>query len=246
MQAISKRRGIRSRWAIGWSVAGFHTRRWRNSVALEALDQLCAGVIVCDNGGRVIEMNRAAESIVRLDDGLIIRNGQLCAGRVFETAKVAKLIAGATTDAKPGPSAGRMLVGRCDGLPSYVLTVAPLRTDMGVDDRQFALIIVVDPERHSPSEKDLAEFFGLSPAEARLAAALLTGKTLSEIATSTGVRITTLRTQLGSILRKVGVRRQFDLVRILSRTGIGSVSLSAGWFDIAEAVTQMPLWLSGA
>lgn len=246
MRVISQRGKFRSQPATGWSVAGFHNRRWRHSIALGALDQLCAGVIVTDSGGRIIEMNRAAEAIVRLDDGLNVRNDRLCARRAFETAKMATLIDGATADAKSDRTAGRMLVGRCDGLPPYVLTVAPLRTDVAIDHRRYTLIVVVDPERHCPSDKDLAEFFGLSPAEARLAAALLTGKTLSQIAASTGTRITTLRTQLGSILRKVGAERQSDLVRILSSTGIGSVSLSAAWFNIAEAVTQMPLWFSGA
>jgi DNA-binding CsgD family transcriptional regulator len=175
---------------------------------------------------------------------LLIRNDRLCARRAFETGKVTKLIAGATVEGRSAASAGRMLIGRYDGLPAYVLSVAPLRIGLAVDNRRFAMVVIVDPAGHSPSEKDLAEFFGLSPAEARLAATLLTGKTLSEIAASTGTRITTLRTQLGSILRKVGVRRQFDLVRILSSTGIGSVSLSAGWFDIAAAVVQLPLSLA--
>jgi DNA-binding NarL/FixJ family response regulator len=44
------------------------------------------------------------------------------------------------------------------------------------------------------------------------------GKKLGEIAAASGVRITTLRTQLSSVLRKVGVERQADLVRVLSRT----------------------------
>jgi DNA-binding CsgD family transcriptional regulator len=85
----------------------------------------------------------------------------------------------------------------------------------------------------------------LSPAEARLAAGLVTGKTLSQIAASTGVRITTLRTQLGSILRKVGAGRQSDLVRILSITGIGSVSLKVVCFDFALEALQIPLSLAG-
>jgi DNA-binding CsgD family transcriptional regulator len=245
MQTASWPGRLRSRRIAASSFTEAHNRRWMSSVAVQALDQLCAGVIIADNNGRVIETNRAAEFIVQLDDGLNICNGRLRSRRSFETAKIAKLIAGATGH-KPGAAAGRMLVGRYDGLPRYVLTVAPLRTNMAVDDRRLALIVVVDPQRHSPSETDLAEFFGLSPAEARLAAALLTGKTLTQIADSTDVRITTLRTQLGSILRKVGARRQSDLIRILSSTGIGSVSLSAGWFNIAEAVSQMPLWLSGA
>jgi DNA-binding CsgD family transcriptional regulator len=243
---ISKWRSIRSRRAIGWSVARPHDQRWRPSIALRALDQLCVGVIVTDSGGRVIEMNRAAEAIVRLGDGLHIRNYRLGARRAFEAGKMATLIAGATADAELGTVAERMLVGRCDGLPPYVLSIAPLRAEMTVDDRRFALIVVVDPERHSPSERDVAKFFGLSPAEARLAAALLAGQTLSEIAANTAVRITTLRTQLRSILRKVGAERQSDLIRILSSTGGGAVSLSAGWFDIAEVVTQISLWFPGA
>jgi DNA-binding CsgD family transcriptional regulator len=246
MRAISKAKGIRGPRLTDWWARGFHDRRRSASVALGALDQLCAGVIVTDNGGKVIEMNRAAKSIVWLGDGLNVRNSRLCARRTFETVKVEKLITAATADAKLAATAGRMLVGRADGLPSYVLTVAPLNTDMAVDDQRLALIVVVDPLRHSPSEKDLAEFFGLSPAEARLAVALLTGKTLSQIAAGTGVRITTLRTQLGSILRKVGAERQPDLIRMLSSTGIGSVSFSAGWFNMAEAVTQFPLWFTGA
>jgi len=137
-------------------------------------------VIIADNHGRVVEMNRAAESIVGLEDGLNIRKDRLGAGRAFETDKIGKLIAGATTHGELGAAAGRMLVRRCNSLPPYVLTIVPLRTDTG-DDRQFALIVVVDPARHSPSEKDLTEFFGLSPAEARLAASLLTGKTLNAL-----------------------------------------------------------------
>jgi hypothetical protein len=39
---------------------------------------------------------------------------------------------------------------------------------------------------------------------------------LHDIAAASGVRITTARTQLSSILRKVGVTRQAELIRVLS------------------------------
>lgn len=216
------------------------------SVALQALDQLAAGVIVTDDGASVLEMNRAGEAIVRLEDGLLIRNDRLCARRVFETTKISKLIAGATAEGKPGAAARRMLVGRGDALPAYVLTVAPLRTGFAIDERPLALVVVVDPVRHAPSEIDLAEFFGLSPAEARLATAMMAGKRLCAIAADRGVQITTVRTQLASILKKVGVKRQSDLLRVLSSTGIGSVSLAAGWLDAALDLLQLPLSLLGA
>jgi DNA-binding CsgD family transcriptional regulator len=244
MQNILRRGRLRPPRGI-WSLSReVHSRRWRSTVAVQALDQLTAGVIIADGHAEVIEMNRAAESIVQLEDGLLIRNDRLCARRAFETGKVTKLIAGATVEGISAPSAGRMLIGRYDGLPAYVLSVAPLRIGLAVDNQRFAMVVIVDPAGRSPSEKDLAEFFGLSPAEARLAAALLTGKTLARIAADSGIRITTVRTQLGSILRKVGAERQSDLIRILSGTGIGSVSLAAGWFDIAVTVAQLPLSLA--
>jgi DNA-binding CsgD family transcriptional regulator len=165
---------------------------------------------------------------------------------VFETIKVAKLVACATDGGKPGAAAGHMLIGRGSRLPAYVLTVAPLRTGLLADELLLAMIVVVDPVQHNPSETELVEFFGLSPAEARVAAALLTGRTLAEIAAASGIRITTVRTQLASILRKVGAERQADLVRILSSAGIGSVSLSTAGFNVAEAISQISLWFSAA
>ena len=42
------------------------------------------------------------------------------------------------------------------------------------------------------------------------------GKKLRDIAVDTGLRITTLRTQLSSLLKKVGAERQADLIRVLS------------------------------
>jgi DNA-binding CsgD family transcriptional regulator len=245
MQNILRRRRLRTRHCIWSPTPEVHSRKWRSTLALQALDQLTAGVIIADGRAEVIEMNRAAESIVQLEDGLLIRNDRLCAKRAFETGKVTKLIAGATVEGRSAASAGRMLIGRYDGLPAYVLSVAPLRIGLAVDNQRFAMVVIVDPAGHSPSEKDLAEFFGLSPAEARLAAALLTGKTLARIAADSGTRITTVRTQLSSILRKVGAERQSDLIRILSSTGIGSVSLAAGWLDVVIDLLQIPLSLAG-
>jgi DNA-binding CsgD family transcriptional regulator len=94
--------------------------------------------------------------------------------------------------------------------------VAPLGAELAANERPLAMILVADPDELSPSARDLAQAFGLTPAESRLAAALLTGKRLSDIAAASGVPITTLRTRLSSILRKVGVERQADFVRVLS------------------------------
>ena len=188
---------------------------WKSAAALRALDQLAAGVIITDGDGRVVEMNRAAEHILRRDDGLTVRQGKLFAQRVFEQNKLARFIAVAA-NGKIAAAVGRMLVGRHGGRVAYILTVAPLGVELAVYERPLAMILVADPDARAPSERDLAEFFGLSPAESRLAMALLAGNVLHDIAAASGVRITTARTQLSSILRKAGVTRQAELIRVLS------------------------------
>jgi DNA-binding CsgD family transcriptional regulator len=189
---------------------------WEPAIALRALDQLAAAVIVADSDGRVIQANRAAERVLQRGDGLTVRDGKLGALHVIDSERFEASIAAAAAEQKTGAAIGRMRIRRHDGHPPYMLTVAPLGADLALYGRSLALIVFGDPDEKTPSERELAEFFRLSPAESRLAVALLAGKKLVEIAGDFGVQITTLRTQLSSILRKTGVTRQVDLIRLLS------------------------------
>lgn len=55
--------------------------------------------------------------------------------------------------------------------------------------------------------------WGLSPAETRTVLALTEGQTAKEIATTHGLSIETVRTQIKSAMSKAGVKRQLELVR---------------------------------
>lgn len=147
---------------------------------------------------------------------MTIRNGQICARRNFETAKLAELIANATAGSGGHPSAGCLLVGRDGGRPAYVIRVAPVSPGMAGHDLPMAMILVSVPDESHVSEHELSELYGLSPAESRLALAVAFGKRLNDLAGEFGVQITTLRTQLSSILKKCEVERQSDLVRLIS------------------------------
>ncbi len=197
---------------------------WEPAIALRALDQLAAAVIVADSDGRVIQANRAAERVLRRGDGLTIRNGKLGALHVFDGERLEAVIAAAAAEQKTGAAIGRMRIRRHDGHPPYILTVAPASTDVAAYGRPLTMIVLADPDENSPSQRDLAEFFGLSRAESRLAVALLGGKRLGEVSRDFGVQITTLRTQLSSILKKTEVTRQVDLIRLLSSVPV----ISAG------------------
>jgi DNA-binding CsgD family transcriptional regulator len=59
--------------------------------------------------------------------------------------------------------------------------------------------------------------YNLSPAELRVASALLTGKSPEEYAQEAGVTLNTVRTQVKSLFQKTGTHRQSELVSVLSR-----------------------------
>jgi DNA-binding CsgD family transcriptional regulator len=76
---------------------------------------------------------------------------------------------------------------------------------------------VTDPERCATvAGRQLVELFGLTPAEAQLAVALLAGKRLGRIAADRGVQLPTVRNQLRAVLAKTGTGRQAELVRLLA------------------------------
>jgi DNA-binding CsgD family transcriptional regulator len=78
-------------------------------------------------------------------------------------------------------------------------------------------VFVTDPERRATvAGRQLVELFGLTPAEAQLAVALLAGKRLARIAAERGVQLPTVRNQLRAVLAKTGTGRQAELVRLLA------------------------------
>jgi DNA-binding CsgD family transcriptional regulator len=81
-----------------------------------------------------------------------------------------------------------------------------------------ALLVLVDPEkRGGPPEASLRSGFGLTAAEARLAARLAAGETIDAVAGELGIAKETARNQLKSIFAKTGVRRQAELVALFAR-----------------------------
>ena len=107
------------------------------------------------------------------------------------------------------------------GRPDLALIVTPFPPEL----REFASIatahaLVTITElapRPAPAGRHVTELFGLSKAEAELAIALLEGKHVEEIALERHVALSTVRSQLRSILRKTGLHRQGELVQLLGQ-----------------------------
>jgi DNA-binding CsgD family transcriptional regulator len=197
---------------------------YRSPITHGALDHVATGIVFTHGNGRIVETNDAGEHILRIGDGLTMRDGHIGARRSFETAKLTYLIARAAAVDGGGPSAGCMLIARDNGRPPYVVRVAPVSAGLAGYDSPMAMILVSAAVEDRVSERELAELYGLSPAESRLGMALARGKRMTELAGEFGVQITTLRTQLSSILRKCDVERQSDLVRLIGNIPVARSS----------------------
>lgn len=195
----------------------------REGALLDSFEQLSEGVILLDDAGFVIHINGKAESILRTGDGLSLGgNGLLiaepCARQAFQTIVAGFLDRSMAADLQPG---GDVLVPRLSGSPPYILRVRRLPPRSVYDVVGLvpaAIVFLSDPMREAAIEAArVAAAFGLTQSEAELAAALYAGCSLREHAEARGIRISTARFHLYQAMEKMGVRRQTDMIRLLSR-----------------------------
>jgi DNA-binding CsgD family transcriptional regulator/PAS domain-containing protein len=183
---------------------------WWDGVQSQSRD----AAFLLDERGKVLRISPEAE---RALGALAIKSGRLCA---HDPAANAALQAAISKAIEPnGALAGSVRLAAGEGLGFLQLVVSPLSRE-----RRFlapfeaaAIVHLIDPAAAKAMDAAvIGELFGLTPAEARLAAALAGGQTLVEAAARYGVAVGTMRTQLKSIFGKVGVNRQQDLILRLS------------------------------
>ena len=193
------------------------SRKWQAEIAGDIVEQLSIGVVIINDAGRVVEMNPMAERIIARGDGFNVRGSRVVLARSFEAAKFEAHLAAVLLREWNTEKIARLLVGRPEGKRPYTVTLVPSTKYAGSFGRTYAIVLISDPDIEIPTEAELAELFGLSPAESRLAIALVEGRTLPDIAAAAGLKLTTLRTQMQSIFKKVGVERQSELLLTLLR-----------------------------
>ncbi|HEY1507284.1 MAG TPA: LuxR C-terminal-related transcriptional regulator [Stellaceae bacterium] len=182
------------------------------------LDNMSVGALVADQTGQVRFVNAAAEEVLAENDGLSLRDNRIQAARSFETnsllAALRDVAVSGRADRRDG---GAMLIARPSGKLPYAVVVMPLPATVSGDVKATrALVFMSDlAHRNNALAPRLSQLFGLSKAEARVAAGIAEGRRLTEIAEEFDVRMPTVRTQLRAVLKKVGASRQADLVRIV-------------------------------
>ena len=188
------------------------------------LDRLPYGVLLLDGRGRRLGANREAERILAACDGLAGRAGAVYASHPDAQKKLAAAVSQTCDPARQGTAhAGALLaVPRPSAARAYQVLVAPVpersreRVFGFTETRTAAVMVVSDPEAApEPAAETLSRLFGLTPAAARLAAALAAGRTLAEHAEEAGITQGTARWHLKELFARTGTSRQAELVRLL-------------------------------
>ena len=141
--------------------------------------------------------------------------------------------AAAAGDGRTAVNVGTLAVSRPSGRRPLSVLVTPVRhrhqiqrplLSADVRRRAAVLVTVSDPEDTlQPPAEYLTRLFDLTPAEARLAAALAARLSVEDYAEQAKITIGTARWTLKRVLEKTGCRRQSELVHLLVASVAGIV-----------------------
>lgn len=184
-----------------------------------ALNHFQMAVLLIDAGGEVIELNLAAEALLRQPGcPLRVMAKRLTAASSNNAAALAGAIADTVHKAGAVPPVLRL--AKTDGGGTLGVMVTPARREAAAGmPGGLALVFVSDPGQPTPTVPDLlASQFGLSPTEARIAARLAAGDRIEEIADARKVSQETVRGQVKHVLAKTDTRSQGQLVSLVYRS----------------------------
>jgi DNA-binding CsgD family transcriptional regulator len=186
-----------------------------------AFDLSETAIILLDHGGRIVRLNRSADSLLAARQGMSIDEGCLRTAAPADQATLNALIHRIVIGRKYGELSpgGSMLVARPRRRP-LVLTAAPLITSMtDLFPTAAVILFVYDPHsRVRPPMELLRDGYRLTAAEASVAMLLVEGRSLAQVAEHRAVTYNTVKQQMKSIFLKTGTRDQAELIRLLMRS----------------------------
>lgn len=184
-----------------------------------ALEALALAAFICDRRGAVKAMTQAAEALVSAGTALRLKGGVLGAAAAESRALADALDAATGGLRHPGSPLTSTLVIRGGACPTLVLDVLPLpRCEHAFGFEPRALVVVRGTESTDDRRRAvLGSAYRLTAAETEIALRLAQGESALQIAQSRGVSIGTVRSQIKTILSKLGVSRQAELVARVAR-----------------------------
>mgnify|MGYP001220153412 CR=1 FL=1 len=184
----------------------------------EALNRIAVGVFLIDSERKVLSRNRRADELLQEADGISLsREGLLRGEKPQQTQALRDIVDVAILRVAAGErhSSEAVALPRSSGRRPLFAVACPLGRGPAAPGEPVVGLFVTDPEwRPSDSAQAVAQLYGLSPAETRLALALVRGLRLDEIADEFGLSRNTVSYTLKNLFRKTETDRQADLISL--------------------------------
>ncbi len=188
----------------------------------DVLARLGVGVFLLDAGGGVVFANAAAEQLE--GEGLRVVNGRLTVREPSgqEALRQALARAGGDDVTLSAPPQRVLVPGPAEG-GFLALHILPVRAAPGESVERLladvsAIAVVTSAQPNQPPDPALVrDLFGLTLAEARIAALVGAGLAPRNASLTLGISEETARTTLKRVFAKIGVSRQSELTALLTR-----------------------------
>jgi DNA-binding CsgD family transcriptional regulator len=174
-----------------------------------ALDSLDYGIAVVDAEARVLFANAFARNAFAAGRPFDVPRARLTARHAPEAfaERIRLAVAGRPSSFRPRDS------------DDWLVSALPLPpASPAAPSAQTSALVVFRraSARRVPAPDAARALYGLTRAEAEIAVAIASGKSLRGLAAERGVKLSTVRWQLNEVLHKLGVGRQADIVRVLA------------------------------
>lgn len=184
-----------------------------NAIASAILDHIRVPVFLVDAEGAFKYGNAAALAELKGGESFKQSDGVLAFAHPADTGRLKTAIASALDKA----DRHTIPVNDARTPRPQLLTVLPFRPE-GREGPRWALIFLQKCEpKDAAFATALRQLFRLSAAETDIAAALVLGADVEQIAEMRNAKITTVRTQIAAMLLKTRTRRQGELIALFSR-----------------------------
>ncbi|MCW6509069.1 helix-turn-helix transcriptional regulator [Lichenifustis flavocetrariae] len=184
------------------------------------LDTLSSAILIVDVDTRCLHANDAAKAMLDKRDPIALRDGELVLQSKAGTLALNEAVRNAATTMLTSRSRGAGIPTTGENGSPVVLHVMPLhRPELSRPISRHAVAAVFVSPSASPPQMPadaLSLLYALTPAETRVFEMLVGGQTQSNISSTLGLAVSTVKTHLLRIFEKTGTKRQADLIKLAS------------------------------
>jgi DNA-binding CsgD family transcriptional regulator len=192
----------------------------RNAFA-DAINQFMLGTLILDRSGVIVASNRVARDTIDQYDELTIVKGSL----VLADKKINRELYGALADIDRSVSndnpVPRTIIVELKNTSALGLMIRPVRPEDAHAHpvHAHAVVFISDSQgTRKISSATLKDLFGLTGSEAKVAAYLANGHTLTEAADALSISINTAKSHARNIYEKTGVNKQTKFIQLVSNS----------------------------